>query len=192
MGFLNKLFGGKKTTASILVNTQNNIFNIYSVSKPTDAQKMKASVYLCVAGIAVLNNLGDVRLRYIIDKLVDESRELTKLLSMRVKELSSNKEDLEKILAAFPKQAQVDESTIVNGLAAFEALYSAKAEKLMKDILSRTLVPPVNSAAFVVSEELFGKSKSENFLEMVFQFQNFIEELIRCNIGEASKRLEYN
>ncbi len=52
MGFLNKLFSGKKSFSSVLVGAQNNIFKIYGVSQPTDAQKMKASVYSELASTA--------------------------------------------------------------------------------------------------------------------------------------------
>ena len=38
-GFFKKLFDGKKSFASILLNTQNKIFAIYGVDHPTDTKK---------------------------------------------------------------------------------------------------------------------------------------------------------
>ena len=57
MSFFKKVFGGKKSITSVMLSTQNKIFGIYSVAHPTDAQKMKASVYICISGIAILNDL---------------------------------------------------------------------------------------------------------------------------------------
>ena len=114
----------KKTIAAILVSTRRDILKIYGVIKPTDAHQMKAAVYICIAGIAILNELGGGRSRRLIDKIVEETKELTKPLSMRVGELANSKEDLGKILAGFPKALGIIESTTLNGLAAFEALYT--------------------------------------------------------------------
>ena len=180
MGILNKLFGGRKSITSVLVSTQNNIFNIYGVTKPTDAQKMKASVYLCISGIAILNDLGGGKLRHAIDALVEETRELTKPYSMRVEELSNSIEQLEKILADFPKEAKVTESTRVNGLAAFEALYFSMGEELMNDILTHKGGPmgAPGYAAIVVADGIFGKGKSkENFMEISMELLNFTKGL---------------
>src|ERR1700730_4142189 len=117
---LNNLFRRKKTIPSIVESTQRDIFTIYGVAKPTDAQKMKASVYICIAGIAILNDFGAGRpLRDLIDKLVVGTKDMTKPLSMLVGELANSKEELNEILADFPKELQISESTRVNGLAGF-------------------------------------------------------------------------
>lgn len=179
MNFLNKLLGGKKSIFSVLVSTQDNIFNIYGVARPTDAQKMKASVYLCISGIAIINDLGGGNLRHAIDKLVEETRELTKPLSMRVEELANNAEQLEKILAYFPRD-QVTESTTLNGLAAFEALYFALGQELMNDILVHNKGPlgVPGYAAIVVADGIFGEGRSkENFMEVSMQLLLFTKEL---------------
>ena len=193
MSFLNKLFGnkGNKNLALILMSTRRDIFNIYGVIKPTDAQKMKASVYLCIAGIAILNDLGSAivndlgseRVHRLMDKLVEETKDLTEPLSMRVGELANSKEDLEEILTDFPKEHRLNELTTLNGLGAFEALYFTKVEKLMNDILNHRGGPlgAVGYASIIVADGIFGKGKSKgHFVEVSGRLLTFMEEL-----GEA-------
>lgn len=177
MGLLNRLFGSKKSYTSVLINTQDKIFKMYGVNNPTDAQKMKASVYLCIAGIAILNDLGDGRLRYAVEKLAEETRELTKPLSMLAEELSNNAEQLKKIL----EELQITTgSTRLNGLAAFEALYFSMGETLMNDMLMRKEGPGgiVGYAPRVVGNGIFGEGRSrEHYLELTMQLSNFMIEL---------------
>lgn len=183
MSFLKKVFGGKKSIYSVLVSTQNKIFSIYSVAYPTDAQKMKASVYLCISGIAILNDLGGGGLRHALDKLVEEAKELTKPLKMRVGELSNSDEQLKRILSDFPKDLQITEATTVNGLAAFEALYFSMGEELMNDILSHNQGPMgvPGYAAIVVANGIFGEGKAkENFMEVSMELLSFTKELIEA------------
>lgn len=180
MGFLDKLLRGKKSISSILVSTQNDIFGIYGVAQPTDAQRMKASAYLCISGIAVLTALG---VRHEIDKLVKEAGELTSPLSMRVEELANNADQLERILAQFPKELQLTKATRLNGLAAFEALYNAMGEELVNDIMSHNKGPmgAAGYAAIVVADGIFGEGKSkQHFMEVSMRLLNFTKEL-----GEA-------
>jgi len=180
MGFLSKIFGGKKTITSVLTCTQNNIFELYGEVEPTDAQKMKASVYLCLSGMAILNDAGGGKLQNAIDALVNETRELTKPYSMRVQELSNNDEQLEKILSDFPAEAQVTGATRVNGLAAFEALYFSMGKELMNDIISHTGGPMgiPGYASIVVADGIFGEGKSkEHFIEISMELLNFMKEL---------------
>ena len=180
MGLFGGIFGGKKTIVSVLTNTQNNIFSLYGVSQPTDAQKMKASVYLCISGMAILNDLGGGRLQHAIDALVKETRELTKPYSMRVDELSNNDEQLKKILSDFPQEAQVIGTTRVNGLGAFEALYFSMGKELMNDILAHTGGPmgAPGYASVVVVDGIFGEGKSkEHFMEASMELLNFTKEL---------------
>lgn len=181
MSFFKKVFGREKNITSAMLSTQNKIFEIYSVAHPSDAQKMKASVYLCISGIAILNNLGGGQLKYAIDNLVNETKEITKPLRMRVGELANNQEQLEKILSDFSRQAQVTESTPVNGLAAFEAMYFSMGQDLVNDILAHKQGPmgATGYAAIVVADGIFGEGKArERFMEMSMELANFTEKLV--------------
>lgn len=180
MGLFGNLFGSKKSYTSVLINTQNNIFNIYGVNQPTDAQKMKASVYLCIAGLAILDDLGCAKLRHSSDRLIAEAIELTDPLSMRLEELSNNTEQLDMILSDFPKESQVTGSTNVNGLAAFKSLFSSMIETLMIDFSRYKNSPtgPAGYAPFVVGDGIFGEGRSqEHFMELTMQLANFMTEL---------------
>src|SRR6266404_1503549 len=180
MSFLNNFFPKKKTILSIVESAQRDIFTIYGVAKPTDAQKMKASVYICIAGIAILNDFrGGKPLRDLIDRLVVGTKDLTKPLSMLVGELANSKEELDEILTDFPKELRMSESTRVNGLAGFEALYFTKVEKTMNDILSHKDGPfgTPGYASIVVTNGIFGSSKPENFMPASMRILNFAKEL---------------
>ena len=180
MSFFKKVFGGKKGITSVLLSTQNKIFDIYSVANPTDAQKMKASVYLCISGIAILNDLGGGQLRHAIDNLVNETRELTKPLRMRVGELANNVEQLEKIISDFPGDIQITGSTTVNGLAAFEAMYFSMGQDLMNDILTHNQGPmgTPGYAAIIVADGIFGDGKSKDkFMEVSMVLLDFTKAL---------------
>jgi len=180
MSFFKKIFGGKRSITSVILSSQNKIFDIYSVTHPTDAQKMKASVYLCISGIAILNDLGGGQLRHAIDNLVNETRELTKPLRMRVGELANNAEQLEKIISDFPSAIQITESTTVNGLAAFEAMYFSMGQDLMNDILTHNQGPmgAPGYAAIVVADGIFGEGKAKDkFMEVSMELLNFTKEL---------------
>ena len=180
MSFFKKIFGGKKSITSVMLSTQNKIFGIYSVAHPTDAQKMKASVYLCISGIAILNDLGGGQLGHAIDNLVRETREITKPLRMRVGELANNTAQLEKIISDFPGNIQITGSTTVNGLAAFEAMYFSMGQDLMNDILTHNQGPmgTPGYAAIVVADGIFGAGKSKDkFMEMSVALLNFTKDL---------------
>lgn len=181
MSFLNKLFGGKKSLSSILVSTQNRIFNIYSIAHPSDAQRLKASVYLCISSIAILNDFGDSLYRNFIDKLFEETRELTKLLRMRVGELSNNAEQLKTIISVFPHDLQITESTVVNGPAAFEALYFSVKDDLIRNILSHSRGPSgiTGYVAMAVADGIFGeKNEAQNFIKVSVEIHNLTKELL--------------
>ena len=180
MSFLNKMFGAKKTIASIVESTQRDIFKIYGVRAPTDAQKMKAAVYICIAGIAMLNNLArGPRLRTLFDKLVIETKDLTKPLSMSVGELANSTDELEAILSDFPQQLGISKSTTINGLGGFEALYFTKLEKMTKDILNHKDGPfgTPGYASIVVTNGILGEDKPEHFMPISMRLLSFMTEL---------------
>lgn len=181
MSFFKKVFGRKKSFTSAILSTQNKIFDIYSVVHPTDSQKMKASVYLCISGIAILNDIGRGRLRNSIDDLVNETKELTKPLMMRVDELANDAEQLDKIISEFPEDAQVIGSTTVNGLAAFQAMYFSMGKDLMSDFIAHNQGPmgAPGYSAIVVANGIFGEGKSKDkFMEMSMILLNFTNDLI--------------
>jgi hypothetical protein len=191
MGVLARLFRSERTFATILGETRRDIFQMYAVARPSDAQQMRAAVYLCIAGMAILNDLGcgvrpdlqervPARVRNAIDKLVQHTKELTKHLQMRVSELSDDEQELQALLCDFPAEAKVNGSTTLNGLAAFEALYFTNVEKLMNKILSHSQGPfgVPGYASMVVADRVFGTGKSrEHAAELVMRFTQFMGEL---------------
>jgi hypothetical protein len=80
MSIISSLLGRKITVKSVLADTQKEIFVLYGVAKPSDAQKLKASVYLSIAASAMLSDFGGARVKGLIDRVAKESAELTKPL----------------------------------------------------------------------------------------------------------------
>lgn len=179
MGILDKLFSGKNSFSSVLVETQNKIFEIYGVAKPSDAQKMKATFYLCISGIAIMNDQGAGAVPHVIDKLVADTRELTKPLSMYVEDISNSPDQLEQILWELPDGATG--STRVNGPAAFQAMYMSIGEDLMNDIVSHHQGPmgTPGYAGVIVVDGIFGEGKAtEHFMEVCMQMLSFTKGLV--------------
>ena len=184
MSILSRLFSDKQSVSKILINTQISILNIYGVARPTDAQKFRAYFYLCISGIAILNELEVKNGKNTIDKLAEETKELVKPLSLLVEELSSDAERLEIILAHFPDELQMTGSTKLNGLAALETLYSALGDEVITDIISNSEGPMGTRgyAAIIVADEIFGEGRSQDkFMEVSMQLNNFTNEL--CGVS---------
>lgn len=180
MGFFGKLIGRRKDFATLMTETQSELFKLYGVLNPSDAQKMKASVYICLAGISIVNDIGDPRLSGLIDRLVEETKEFAKAFRMRVGELANDRDEMEEILADFPPELEVNGSTTVNGLAAFDALYQTKVERVVNDILSHGGGPfgTPGYAAIVVADGIFGAGRSkEHFVDVSTHLLKFMEQL---------------
>ncbi len=144
MGFLNNVFGGKKNSSSVITDTRNKLFDIYGVSKPTDAQEMRASFYLCIAGMALFNHfaagkVGHEELSPVIDKLVRDTAKLTSNLTMTLGELTEDEDILECFIDSVG--GHITRKTTINGLAAMDMLYVNLGEVFMNDILRNTEGP---------------------------------------------------
>lgn len=176
MSFLKNLFGSRTNVASLLVNAQNQIFELYEVSQPTDAQKLRSLFYLGVAGLAILNDVGQGSLNDQMDKLVEGAGQLANPLSVRVGALVDGKEELGGLLKGFPAQANVNAQTLVNGHAAFGALYATRGELMMSKILEKRGNPQgmAGSAAIVVGDGIFGPGRGRDHFVLlsmlVFEF----------------------
>lgn len=184
MGLFGKMFGGRKQFTPILTRTQDHLFRIHGVPNPSDAQKIKACVYLCVSGMAILNDLGKGALNESIDRLVEDSKTLAKPFTTPVRDLANDSKQLKLIISEFPSDLEITEATKVNGLAGFEALYFALGEKLMNDILANGNGPMgiPGYAAVIVSEGLFGRAKAEaRFMETSMEMLNFTKSIAEAN-----------
>jgi len=74
MSLINSLLGIKEEDPirSALREAQKALFALYGAAQPTDAQQVKASVYLCIAVIANLNNFGRAQAKALIDRVAKE------------------------------------------------------------------------------------------------------------------------
>jgi hypothetical protein len=179
MSIIGGLLGARKPTlSSLLVDTQKEIFGLYGVSKPTDAQKVKAAVYLSIAASAILSDFAGGMAKDLIDQIARESALLTKPLRMLVSDLAADREDLPKILATFPADLKISGSTSINGLGAFDALYLAKAEEIVQDIWDHRDGPTGTPgyACIVLAAGIFGKAGSDKLPEMFMPAMLHINE----------------
>lgn len=179
MGFLRSVFGTKKSYSTVLLESRNRIFDLYGVTHPTDAQHIKASFYLCIAGVAIINDATRGQLRGLIDKLVEQSKKSTSLLQAKVGDLANNEEELAKIISDFPAELKVKGSTLTNGLAGFEAMYFSIGVDMIPDILNHsggvTGVP--GYAAIVVGYGIFGEDDDRaNHAVLGMELMRFAKE----------------
>ena len=181
MGLFGNLFSKKKTFHEVITKTSNEIFSLYRVNNPTDAEKMKSSFYLCIAGMAMFNDaVGGALAAVQIDKLILQTKEMTESLNFRVGDIAADQSDVDVLLSDFPPQIKADERTKINGLAGFEALYFSKGQLLMGKIMNTKGGPLglVGIASVVVVDGIFGENKSrDHFMENVAIISNFNKEL---------------
>lgn len=151
--------------------------------KITDANRLKATVYLLYAQLACLHIASKGTSAVFVDALVDDVRKSILTLTMKVKDLAQNKTELKRIISGFPKQAGVDGDTTVNGLAAFEAIYFQYFEEVIKDIASHTDGPMGchGYAAVKFLEALKGKRGADsNMLESSMLMTQMTGEVIKA------------
>jgi hypothetical protein len=171
MGFINRIFAPKEDPLKCaLLETQMAILQLYGVSKPTAAQKVKTSVYLCIAVTAILNDFRGSQARKLIDRVAGESGRLVTPLRMLVRELANDDEELTQVLATFPPDLKISALTSINGLGAFDALYHAMVQPLISEIWAHRDGPTGTQgyASIVVARGLFGKSEGDEKMAQCF------------------------
>jgi len=188
MSLLSRFIRNKKNISSVLLSAQKDLFLTYGVKSPTDSQKLKAAVYFCIAGIALLNEMGNKKpelkphIKLLIDGINTKSSELTENLSVRAGEICNNSEEIASIEFLF-LPSEINSSTMLNGLAAYEALYTTKVfdDGVIEDILSHECGPfgPTGYAAIVVADSVFGKGASRAYMmELIVVINSFIAGII--------------
>jgi hypothetical protein len=184
MGFLSNLFGKRqeKTNVDVYREYADSILSAANIEK-SDANILKATVYLCFAQIACIDSISGGKSRIFVDNMVDDAKKSILHLQMTVKELATNRQELEKILSEFPVGADVDGETRINGLAGWDAIYFAYAQEVIVDIANGGGGPMGvhGYAAIKVLEALRGPGKSqENFMDVSFSITEMTGEVIQC------------
>ena len=184
MGFLSKLFNKniqdsnidvyKKYTDSIL---------LLSKIPLTDANKLKASVYLCFAQLACIHVVSKGKAVVFMDAMVSDVKESVSDLKIQIGDLANDDDELQRILKNFPQAAQVDAFTTVNGHAAFQAIYSQFVEEIVTEISVNSNGPfgPHGFAALKLLEALRGKGKGKDeMLETSMKLTEMTGEVIKA------------
>lgn len=184
MGFFSNLFGGKEKKSNIDVYSAYAKKILAAANLPAnDANLLKGTVYLCFAQIACLDAVSQGKSRPFIDDMVEDAKNSILGLKMKVKDLATSNEELEKILEDFPTEADVDGNTTINGLAGWNALYFSYVQDIVVEISKRGNGPmgPHGYAAIKFLEALRGKGQSENdFMEVTMLLTEMTGEVIQA------------
>jgi hypothetical protein len=175
-------FPDKKSAISDLYKKYSiEILNLANVPI-SDASILKASAYLMFAHLGVIHVLTKGVFRQQMEEMIEEVRDSVKPLSMMAGELGASPEDLRRILAEFPTEAEVDETTIVNGLAGFNGIYFAYVGEAITSISTHTGGPMGihGYAAIRVLEGIRGKGNGgEGMIEVALKLTEMTSDLIQ-------------
>jgi len=183
MGILSSIFGSSKKTSigDIYSNYSSDILN--SVNIPiNDANKLKATVYLLFAQLAAIHVVTKGSYQRYMDGMVEEVKNSVKPLTMFVSELAINDEELNCILSEFPREANVDKDTKINGLAGYTGLYFPFVSDVVTDIGKHTGGPMGvhGYAAIRVLEGLRGKGNGKDgMIEVALKLTEMTNELLK-------------
>ena len=172
----------KKTNTEIFASYATLLLETANI-KDTNANKLKATVYLCIAQIACLHTVSNGATASFIDAMVEDVKKSILELKMKVKDLALTDTELKKILSDFPPQAKVDGETTINGLAAFEAIYFQYVEELMNEITNHTGGPmgAHGFASIKILEALRGKDKAQDkMIEVSMLISQMTGEVIKA------------
>ena len=184
MGIFSNLFGNKDNSNVFVYSQYANKILAAADIQINDANLLKATVYLCFAQIACLNSISADKTRPFIDNMVEDAKSATLTLKMKVRELANSNDELAKILEDFPEEANIDEDTNINGLAAWNAIYFGFAKDVIVEISNKGEEGPMGAhgyAAIKFLEALRGKGNGKNnFLEVTMLLQEMTGKVIKA------------
>jgi hypothetical protein len=101
--------------------------------------------------------------------VLDAAYNSTKLLSFKIMEVTTDKDDLDEIFAIMPPDMYGDTSIRINGGVAFPALFNSKGPLLMQEIMDKSSGPmgPTGYAAIVIGDMLLGREKSTPYFMQI-------------------------
>ena len=184
MGFFSNLFG-KKDNSNVFVYSQyaKKVLEAADI-QINDANLLKVTVYLCFAQTACLHSISAEKTRPFIDNMVEDAKNGILSLKMKVGDLANSDDELAKILEDFPPEANVDEVTTINGLAAWNAIYLGFAGEVIVEIANRGQGGPMGAhgyAAVKLLEALRGEGQGrENFMEVTILLQEMTGKVIKA------------
>lgn len=185
MGILSSIFRKKSETKSCA-----DIFKLYSTAilklahvNNSDANRLKATLYLCFAQLACIHHLAKGKASIFMDNMVEDAKNSVPDLKMKISELAMSEEELSRILSCFPVDAVVDGNTTVDGLTAYEILYSEFAEEVVISISNKTGGPlgPYGYSTILLLEALRGAGNGkEGIIEVSMKIQEMTGEVIKA------------
>ena len=167
MGIFN--FFNKESIESIFSNTELSIFKTYGIVNPSSAQKFKCALSLGIATMGILNSVGNGKLNHLLDKVSDLAYDSAKMLSFRINEITTDKNDLDAIFSIMPPDMDGDTDIKINGGVAFPALFNTKGPALMREIMDKSSGPmgPTGYASIVIGDMLIGREKSSSYFMQI-------------------------
>ena len=183
MSIFGKLFGQKKSS-NIEVFSRYAIRSLNALNKPvTDANKLKITVYLCFAQLACLHTIANGKANVFLDKMVEDAKDSILELKMKVEELANDDDELNRILSDFPDAAGVTGDTLINGLAAWDAVYLTYVYEVVPEMNSSPYPPitPFEHPALIVHQAMMGMNpKRNNAKELESVITEMTGEVIRA------------
>lgn len=193
MGILSALFGTKDSIREIFDETERNIFQICKAVRPTNSEKIKSAVYLCVSGIALIERFspktdrGKEIDREFFNRIIAEARDSISDINVKLFDLAENDKDKKIILSHCKLSVNTSNNVNLSGNDAFNALFFDKAQYFVQPIVQYDIRPagPAGYAAKLYAQEVFGSDMylTDMYLaEITNEIIQFSKKLINFSI----------
>jgi hypothetical protein len=175
--------------ASIVIQTKNDFFRLHKVSKPTNAQNLRALFYICESGVAFLSYFDkaanrDDFLNQLIHPLITATGELASQIegTMRIDDLSKDRYQVDRLVAYYRSHGlDIDASQRINGILAFDGLYNTIGLEVLEDMFDCEEGPIgiLGTTSFITSDNVIGEDVDKlNALYEPFVFTQLLDRLI--------------
>lgn len=160
---------------------QQQIFNAYGVSAPSDAQRFRNYVALCIAGIAILNWAEGQDNEGAVKELLADTYALVKSLQFQAREITLDEIDFLVVLTDFPPTLRIGMGTAINGTGGLDAILNTIGRTHVRTILENNrgdFGMPGSTAAYV-GDFTFGEETSgAHFVDRIAAMSQFVQALV--------------
>ncbi len=185
MGFLDAIFGNKKTYFDVLNENIKRLFHLYGINDPSNEDQFKCTFALTVAGIAMLNDIAEKNvsakenLLAVMKELVVSGERLISGCNVKIRNIATDKNEVEKILLNLPSEINADENTNLDGRTAFRILFKIRGQILIDEICNKGLFGAVGQATIFVGDMVLGMEKSKTyFMASTTNLMQFLDDIM--------------
>jgi len=181
MGIFSAILG-KQSLGEIINETKNNLFEIYQIKNPTNAETFNAILMITIAGVAMINDVAKGKANFLIDKLSQEAKQLTNSLTFEIREVANSDEEVIAIYEVLPPDMQGDEGLRINGGVAFPSIFNSIGPNFVTEILqnSEGEFGSPGYAGIIIGDALLGRDESiPYFAQTVMEMNNLLKKIIK-------------